>query len=352
MTLPDKTKPSLGQGIIDVGPVHPPGQNEANFRPGDGPIFHRLGAIGDLVQNKANPLTAPGPILGPLVPVHHDRGIRTAGVARTVAVNFDWPGGCLFATPGKPTTENSPMTRMQRRRAGAIGLAIGFGILLALAGPAPAQDVKAAEWVSLFDGKTLGDWTIADGTTGTWKVEDGAIHGSGPGFASVQPEGRLQATSSYRAEFKIADKANSGMYFRTAKGPGFPKGYEAQVNSTHTDPVRTGSFYNFVPVKKMLVPPDTWFTQEVEAVGNHIIIKVNGETVVDFVDQKDTHKEGPLRLPATRPEKPGLDSQGRGQGTSLDSSPTSDRPVCRPAPRQKEPNRCSDRGKPWPPLPS
>ncbi len=82
------------------------------------------------------------------------------------------------------------------------------------------------------------------------------------------------------------------MYFRTEFGPGFPKGYEAQVNSTHRDPVRTGSLYNFVPIKKMLVPPDTWFTQEIEAVGNHIIIKVNGEKVVDFVDEKNTFTKG------------------------------------------------------------
>jgi hypothetical protein len=33
------------------------------------------------------------------------------------------------------------------------------------------------------------------------------------------------------------------------------------------------------------VPPDTWFTQEIEAVGNHIIIKVNGKTTVDYVDK-------------------------------------------------------------------
>ena len=31
------------------------------------------------------------------------------------------------------------------------------------------------------------------------------------------------------------------MYFRVAFGPAWPKGYEAQVNSSHTDPVRSGS---------------------------------------------------------------------------------------------------------------
>jgi len=46
----------------------------------------------------------------------------------------------------------------------------------------------------------------------------------------------------------------------------------------------------------MLVKPDEWFTQEVTAVGNHIIIKVNGKTTVDFVDKKNTYTKGHFAL--------------------------------------------------------
>jgi hypothetical protein len=145
-------------------------------------------------------------------------------------------------------------------------------------------------WVSLFDGKTLGGWKTYDGK-GQWEVEDGVIHGSGPASHLFSPRGDYK-NFRYRAEIKVADKGNSGMYFRTKLGPGFPKGYEAQVNSTHRDPLKTGTLYGFVPVKEMLVPPDTWFTQEVEAIGNHIKIKVNGKQVVDFVDPNHTYTEG------------------------------------------------------------
>ena len=149
---------------------------------------------------------------------------------------------------------------------------------------------KEKGWVSLFDGKTLGGWKTYDGK-GQWEVEDGVIHGSGPASHLFSPRGDYK-NFRYRAEIKVADKGNSGMYFRTKLGPGFPKGYEAQVNSTHRDPLKTGTLYGFVPVKEMLVPPDTWFTQEVEAIGNHIKIKVNGKQVVDFVDEKNTYTEG------------------------------------------------------------
>ena len=168
-----------------------------------------------------------------------------------------------------------------------------LGLLIPALGSAQEKEKAATSeaWVSLFDGKTLGEWTTADGTVGTWKVEDGAIHGSGRDSHLFSPRGDYK-NFKYRAEFKIADKANSGMYFRTKKEGGFPHGYEAQVNSTHTDPVKTGSLYSHVKVLDVLVPPDTWFTQEVEAVGNHIIIKVNGKTTVDYVDKANTFKSG------------------------------------------------------------
>ena len=172
-------------------------------------------------------------------------------------------------------------------------LALAAGLVL----PAIARaDDAAGPWVEIFNGKDLKGWEAYDakgkaelGTT--WKVEDGVIHGSGPTSHLFTPRGDYK-NFRYRCEIKIADKGNSGMYFRTAKGPGFPKGYEAQVNSTHGDPLRTGTLYGFVPVRDKLVPPDTWFTQEVEAIGNHITILVNGKKVVDFTDPKNTYKEG------------------------------------------------------------
>jgi len=173
------------------------------------------------------------------------------------------------------------------------------------AAPARAADAKDSSegtekgWVAIFNGKDLNGWTAFDSTgeaseearDKSWKVEDGVIHGSGPASHLFSPRGDY-TNFRYRAEVKIADKANSGMYFRTAKGPGFPKGYEAQVNSTHGDPVRTGSLYNHVKFLERLVEPDTWFTQEIEAVGNHIIIKVNGKTTVDYVDKANSFTKG------------------------------------------------------------
>ncbi len=179
-------------------------------------------------------------------------------------------------------------------------LAILAVLLLPLAA---LTDDKAEEgFKPLFDGKTLKGWKVYPDGTGKWTVENGAIVSDGP--ASHLFAERDDFTDFHlRAKLSINDKGNSGMYFRTKFGPGFPKGYEAQVNSTHSDPVRTGSLYKFrgdltademksITVKDQLVKPDEWFDYEVIARGNHIIIKVNGKTTVDFKDTKNTYTKG------------------------------------------------------------
>ncbi len=146
------------------------------------------------------------------------------------------------------------------------------------------------EFVALFDGETLDGWSTYDGK-GDWSVVDGVIVGKGPVSHLFSERGDYK-NFVFRAEIMINDGGNSGMYFRTEKGPGFPKGYEAQVNSTHRDPVRTGSIYNMILIKKSLHEPDEWFTQEVRVEGNRITVSVNGEELYTFIDRVNSHSQG------------------------------------------------------------
>ncbi len=192
-----------------------------------------------------------------------------------------------------------------------LALAVGvLGAALALVLPAPsATDDKNDDsgWVQLFNGKDLTGWKVYPSGTGKWRVEDGILIGSGPASHLFSERGDYQ-NFRYRIEAKINDHGNSGQYFRAQFGPGFPRGYEAQIDSTHSDPIRTGSLYpafnrklsraerQKIIVLKRLHQPDEWFTQEVIAVGNHIIIKVNGQKTVDFVDTNNTYMKGHFAL--------------------------------------------------------
>ena len=104
----------------------------------------------------------------------------------------------------------------------------------------------------------------------------------------------------YRAEVKINDGGNSGLYFRTTAKPTFSDGYEAQIDSTHRDPIRTGSLYGFCHVYKQLVKPDAWFTYELEVRDDvwrgrkmtRIKISVDGNELYEYLDFAQTFKEG------------------------------------------------------------
>lgn len=173
----------------------------------------------------------------------------------------------------------------------AAGLAVA---VLCISPIAFSKDVKGGKWIKMFNGKNLDGWK-ANERPESWKAIDGAIVGDGEAshlFFMKEQCGNCE----FKAMVKISDGGNSGMYFRTAFGPGFPKGYEAQVNSTHKDPKRTGSLYNFKNVMEQLVPPDTWFTQDIIAQGNHIIIKVNDKIAVDYVEDKNTYTSGYFAL--------------------------------------------------------
>jgi hypothetical protein len=218
---------------------------------------------------------------------------------------------------------------MRQRLLGLAVLLLGLALLPAL-GIQAADDKDDQGWVQLFNGKDLTGWKVfpqpnpsdieeiikkEEGgkvvafhgklkKTGKevplWRVEDGLLVGSGPHSHLFSERGDY-VNFRYRVEAMINDKGNSGQYFRTAFGRDFPKGYEAQINATHSDKIRTGSLY-FPNIKELLVlndaphKPNEWFTQEVIAEGNHIIIKVNGKTTVDWKDPKNTYQKGHFAL--------------------------------------------------------
>jgi 3-keto-disaccharide hydrolase len=205
-----------------------------------------------------------------------------------------------------------------------------FTAFLAL--PSLAEEAKVPDkekgWVQLFNGKDLTGWKLhanpskditevirkekdgkviafegklKDGkVVPLWHVENGILIGSGPASHLFSERGDYQ-NFEYRIEAQINDGGNSGQYFRTQFDPGFPKGYEAQINATHKDKIRTGSLY--MPRNKELLvldvaphKPNEWFTQEVLADGDRIMITVNGKKTVDWKDSQKTYTKGHFAL--------------------------------------------------------
>src|SRR5262245_3166598 len=207
---------------------------------------------------------------------------------------------------------------------------------LALLLASTAAPVRADEgWVQLFNGKDFTGWKIHPKANGAfaeitkiehegkvtgydaklkngktehlWRVEDGILIGSGPSSHLFRQRDDY-VDFEYRVEAKINDHGNSGQYFRTRFEGGFPPGYEAQINATHGDPIRTGSLYpdgrtklknhknEITVMNKAPHGPDEWFTQEVTMKGSHITIKVNGKVTVDWTDPDNNFTKGHFAL--------------------------------------------------------
>ena len=158
------------------------------------------------------------------------------------------------------------------------------------------------DWVSLFDGKSLTNWKVGENAN-TFSVENGTIVAHGP-TAHLFYEGDVHQHNFKNFEFKAdvmtTPGSNSGIYFHTEyQDSSWPKkGYEVQVNNSHTDWRRTGSLYAVQDVKEVYVKDNEWFTEYFKVEGKHVIVKINDKTVVDYTEpgnvKRDAGSEGRL----------------------------------------------------------
>jgi hypothetical protein len=193
----------------------------------------------------------------------------------------------------------------------------GTAVLLVAVVVAPAG--AADDYRDIFDGKTLTGWVVEGRPTSkeykdrdgkvraNWRVEDGILTTEGKGFGFLRYE---KEVSDFRlkAECRLTPGSNSGFGIRCP--PYDPKrdettrpsfaAYEVQFQDDAgkgPDVHCTGSLYRYVaPTKNAVKPPGEWNTVEIECVGPHIRVWINGEKVQD-VDQTtvDKIKDKPLK---------------------------------------------------------
>ena len=164
------------------------------------------------------------------------------------------------------------------------------GLLLLLCGCSGPSEVTG-EWISLFDGESLEGWT-ANENRETFRVEDGLLVAHGP-RSHLYYTGPVADHDFKNFELEVevltTPGSNSGIFFHTEfQEEGWPaKGFEAQVNNSHTDPRLTGSLYAIEDVLEKTVRDNEWFVERITVRDRRIIIRVNRETVVDYTEPED-----------------------------------------------------------------
>ncbi|MGI8584637.1 MAG: 3-keto-disaccharide hydrolase [Chitinophagaceae bacterium] len=168
-------------------------------------------------------------------------------------------------------------------------LLLGSIILLFFAACSTVKKAnKNNGWIDLFDGKSLDGWKASENPA-TFSVENGMIVVHGP-RAHLFYEGPLMNHNFKDFELKVKVMtmagSNSGIFIHTQyQENGWPsKGYEVQVNNSHTDWRRTGSLYGVDDVKEVYVKDNEWYTEDITVKGKNIIIKINDKTVVNYTE--------------------------------------------------------------------
>jgi hypothetical protein len=145
---------------------------------------------------------------------------------------------------------------------------------------------SAGEWIRLFDGKTFNGWKASENPA-TFTIEDGKIVVFGD-RAHLFYVGDVNNHNFRNFEFKASvmttPGSNSGMFIHTGyQEEGWPsKGYEVQVNATHTDWRKTASIYAVQDVKEQLHKDNEWFTQSITVQGKKITVKINDKVVNEY----------------------------------------------------------------------
>jgi len=141
----------------------------------------------------------------------------------------------------------------------------------------------AEGWISLFDGQTLFGWK-AD-SQADWRVEDGTIVvGSGE-------KGLLCTTTQYcnyvlRVDFRAEQGTNSGIFLHTQPQAQEPATdcYELNIADA-ANPFPTGSLVQRQKAEVKATGGE-WHSYEVTVDGDRVLVKLNGQQVLDYTDPK------------------------------------------------------------------
>lgn len=164
-----------------------------------------------------------------------------------------------------------------------------------------------ADFVSLFDGKSLDGW---EGAVDSYFVEDGVL------ICREGGVGQLLSTREFsdfrlKFDFLLSPGANNGLAIRAPlEGEASYAGMELQIIDNTTkkygdllDYQYHGSLYGVAPaLRGFLKPVGEWNRQEVLCQGRHILVTLNGSEILDV----DIDEVAPKGVTIDHKEHPGL----------------------------------------------
>ncbi len=147
----------------------------------------------------------------------------------------------------------------------------------------------ATGWINLFNGETLDGWKAYNGDAPkSWTVKENAIYCDGKKGGDDLMTVEAFADFDLKFEWKIEEKGNSGVIYRTREGVQWRRPYitgpEYQVfdDPGVFDKTSTGSLYDVYPTSedKVVNPAMEWNSGRIRISNNLVTHWVNGVIVM------------------------------------------------------------------------
>ena len=126
-----------------------------------------------------------------------------------------------------------------------------------------------------------------------WETLGPILRGDGLGYLATRKSYRDFRLHMY---VRASQHSNGGIYLRCPNGPGTDH-YEIQLHDVEGAVYPTGSLYGIRRATWPAIEPEQWFLLQVIFNGPHCIVRVNGDTVVDYQGLKNL-QPGPIAIQA------------------------------------------------------
>jgi len=163
-------------------------------------------------------------------------------------------------------------------------------------------NAQSREWINMFNGTDLDGWKIHG--TEKWYVSDGElVSESGPD----KQYGYLASEATFKdfeliLHFKQESNGNSGVFFRCSLDGTRITGWQAEVAPRGNDTggvyesYGRGWLYQIPEYKEAILKEDGWNEMRIKVVADRVQTFLNGQPMVDFVDDKIGEAEGQIAL--------------------------------------------------------
>ncbi|MBX7168573.1 MAG: DUF1080 domain-containing protein [Pirellulales bacterium] len=173
------------------------------------------------------------------------------------------------------------------------------GLIGYLASPGQTPMLAMADNAkTLFNGRDLTGW---NGNQEVWHVENGELVGKSAGLKRNEFLYTDLEVSDFRLKLEVQlvnNAGNSGVQFRSEPIEGGEmRGYQADIGVGWWGKLYEESGRGLLTKKsgESLIKPGEWTTYEIEAVGGHVRLWLNGQSIVDL-DDPDGRRRGVLAV--------------------------------------------------------